>query len=234
MRWRLSQGAGGAGSDSPHLSVGMGHSGQSTRRGPHRRAPVCFCCVILSPWSRVCVGRVSPLELRPWDAECVHCCTAGACRLRAGKWRCCVDAWGLDSAALTLPLVSLLMQVTWPVSAVGDGGKTAADSKMRVTNALAMRTQDHSVLARILPRNTECDAVNTCLLIGQMYARAVSVSPVLRISERAAWCQNAIKSAWGMHQISLNPCLHGVNTRSTACSDRKIPHYGSLRSSVSL
>ena len=92
MRWRLSRGAGGAGSDSPHLSVGMGHSGQSTRRGPHRRAPVCFCCVILSPWSRVCVGWVSPLEPRPWDAKCVHCCTAGACRLRAGKWRCCVDA----------------------------------------------------------------------------------------------------------------------------------------------
>jgi len=212
----------------------MGHSGQTTRRGPHRRTPARFCGVILPPWSRVFVGRVSPLEPRPWDAKCVICCTAGACRFRAGKCRCGVDAWGLDSAALPLLLVSLLMQVTWPVSAVGDGGKTAADSKMRSTNALALSTQDHSVLARIFPRKTECDAVNTCLLIGHMYARAASVSSVQRMSERAAWCQNAIKSAWGMHQTSLNQCLHGVNARSTACSDRMISYCGSLRSSVSL
>jgi hypothetical protein len=58
-------------------------------------------------------------------------------------------------------------------------------------------SQNHSVLARVSPRDAGCDAVNACLLIGYMYARTASVFRALRRSERAAWCQNATKISWG-------------------------------------
>ena len=80
-----SRGDGGAGSDFGHDLVGAAHNGQTTRRGPQRRAPAIFCGVILPEWSGVGVGWFAPREPRPHDGKCVGCCTAGACRVSNGK-----------------------------------------------------------------------------------------------------------------------------------------------------
>ena len=85
MRWRLSRGAGGAGSDFGHLSVGCWSEWSDAAFGPQRRAPAGFLGVVLPAWSGIGVGRVLPLEPRPQDGKGMGCCLTWWCRFSNGK-----------------------------------------------------------------------------------------------------------------------------------------------------